>query len=169
MIQQHLSRLGNTKHLQRGDGDIRWFFANLATVKLAGEETGGEFCLVEIVGARGDMPPLHVHHMDDETFLLVDGEATLFVGGDVVQARSGSVVFAPRGVPHTYRIESETATWQVISTPAFAEFVLAASVPAESARLPTAPPAGDPAKVTELASAHGIEILGPPGALPAAA
>src|SRR5262245_41128330 len=169
MIQEQLPRLGNAKHLERGEGDSRWFFANLATVKLTGEETGGEFSLVEIVCAQGDMPPLHVHRVDDETFLLVDGEATLFVGGEVVRARPGSVVFAPRGVPHTYRVESETATWQVISTPAFAEFVLAASVPAESATLPTAPPATDPVRVTELASTHGIEILGPPGALPAAA
>ena len=52
----------------------------------------------------------------------------------------------------------------------FAAFVIAASQPADRAELPPPPP-GPPteaevAAVTELAAEHGIDLLGPPGALP---
>jgi hypothetical protein len=67
-------------------------------------------------------------------------------------------------------VAGETATHLVISSPpAFAEFLLEASVAAPARTLPTSPPSVDPAALAELATAHGIEILGPPGALPAAA
>jgi len=38
--------------------------------------------------------------------------------------------------------------------------------PAGAPTLPPAPQSIDPARVTEIAASYGIEILGPPGALP---
>jgi quercetin dioxygenase-like cupin family protein len=152
------------------DGDARWFLGNLAVVKLTGEETDGQFSLVEALAAKGDMPPLHVHHTDDETFLVVDGEMSMYVGDAVLRGGPGSIFFAPRGVPHAYRIESDTARWRVISSPpAFAEFVLETSVPAKALTLPTEPPALSPDELAGIAARYGIEILGPPGTLPVAA
>jgi quercetin dioxygenase-like cupin family protein len=150
------------------DAEARWFIENLATIKVTGDRTGGRFSLVEMVGRGGEMPPLHVHHVDDETFLVLEGELTLFVGDRVVRASAGSTVVAPKAVPHAYRIESEEARWLVISSPAaFAEFVAEASVPAETPTLPPGPPALAPAELAAVAAKHGIEILGPPGTLPA--
>jgi quercetin dioxygenase-like cupin family protein len=151
------------------EGEARWFLGNLATVKLTGEEAGGEFSLVEMVAPQGDMPPLHVHHRDDETFLVMEGELSVFLPGKQLRGGPGSVLFAPRGIPHVFRVESETARWRVISSPpAFPEFVLEASVPAKSLKLPPEPPALTPEEVTEIAAGYGIEILGPPGTLPSA-
>jgi hypothetical protein len=39
----------------------RWFFANLAQVKLSRAATGGAVAIVELTGPPGDMPPLHLH------------------------------------------------------------------------------------------------------------
>ncbi len=76
-----------------------------------------------------------------------------------------------KGVPHTYRVESsQPARWLAVCTPGdFGAFVLAASRPADRAGLP--PPPGPPteaevAAITAIALEHGIELLGPPGALP---
>jgi len=99
------------------DGEARWFLGSLATVKLTGADTEGQFSLVEMVGAKGDMPPLHVHHTDDETFLLIEGELSFYVGGQVLRGEPGSMLFAPRGIPHAYRVESETARWRVTGLP----------------------------------------------------
>ena len=155
------------KSLADGEGEVRWFLANLVTIKLTGDETGGHFSLIEMVGPKGDIAPLHVHRSDDETFLVLEGELTLFVGRQIVRGGPGSVFFAPKGIPHTYRIESETAKWRVISSPSvFAEFVAQASVPAAAATLPPGPPEGDPERLTAIAAEYGIEILGPPGTLP---
>jgi quercetin dioxygenase-like cupin family protein len=153
--------------LAPADGDARWFLGNLAVVKLTGEETDGQFSLVEALAARGDMPPLHVHHRDDETFLIIDGEMSMYVGDAALRGGPGSIFFAPRDVPHAYRVESDTARWRVISSPpAFAEFVLETSMPARALTLPSEPPMISPDELNETAARYGIEILGPPGTLP---
>ena len=150
----------------------RWFFANLVEVKLTQGAGGGKLSVVELSGPSGDMPPLHLHRGDDEAFYVLEGEMSFFIGTDRPARRAaGSLAFGPKGIPHTYRVESSgPARWLAICTPGdFAEFVLAASRPAESATLP--PPPAPPSEqevtaITALASEHGIELLGPPGALP---
>jgi quercetin dioxygenase-like cupin family protein len=149
------------------DGDARWFLGSLAVVKLTGEDTDGQFSLVELVAAKGEMPPLHVHHRDDETFLIVEGELSFYLDGQVLRGRPGSIVFAPRGIPHVFRVDSQTARWRVISSPpAFPEFLLEASVPAATLTLPTEAPTITPQQLSEIAARHGIEILGPTGTVP---
>ena len=41
----------------------------------------------------------------DATVLIVDGEATLVIGGKPVTARTGEMVIMPAGVPHSLRAE----------------------------------------------------------------
>jgi uncharacterized RmlC-like cupin family protein len=113
------------------------------------------------------MPPLHVHNRDDETFYVLEGELSLFVGAERVSVGSGQAAFAPRGLPHSYRVESEEARWLVIATPAgFESFVREVSEPAPAEQLPPADRVQDPAALAEAAAKVGIDILGPPGALP---
>lgn len=154
-------------------GGPRWFFANLVEVKLAREASGDTMSIVDISAPPGDMPPLHVHQTDDEAWAVLEGEVSFFVdGNEPVRVAAGGVAFGPKGVPHTYRVESDLpARMLAICTSGnFAAFVAAASRPAERPELPPAPP-GPPseaevAEIAELAREHGIELLGPPGALP---
>lgn len=46
--------------------------------------------------------PLHLHHSDDEAWYVLEGALCVRIGTDVVEARAGSAVLAPRGTPHTY-------------------------------------------------------------------
>jgi quercetin dioxygenase-like cupin family protein len=145
-----------------------WFIENLAYIHVDGDQTDNAFSLVEVQGRHGDMPPLHVHNRDDESFFVLDGELTLFVGHEEMKLSKGSAAVAPRQVPHCYRVESEMATFLVINSPAgFERFVAAAGEQAPSAELPPPGRHLDPATLAELAGEQGIEILGPPGALPA--
>ena len=108
-----------------------WFADTLGRVLVGGEETDGRSCVVEVSGRRGSMPPLHAHHVDDEIFHVLDGEITVYHGADLVRLSPGDTVLAPRGVPHTYRIESETARVLVTGTPAgFERFIEAFGMPA---------------------------------------
>jgi quercetin dioxygenase-like cupin family protein len=151
----------------------RWFFANLAEVKLTRHASGDQMSIVEISSPPGDMPPLHVHRTDDEAWVVLEGEVSFFAGSnEPIRVAAGGVAFGPKGVAHTYRVEGDgPARMLAICTPGdFAAFVIAASEPAERAELPPPPP-GPPteaevAAVTALAAEHGIELLGPPGALP---
>ena len=146
-----------------------WFIDHLVHVHVDGSTSGGALALLEERGRRGDMPPLHVHRRDDETFYLLEGELTLFVGGERLVLGPGQAAHAPRDVPHTYRVESEEARWLVITTPAgFDAFVREVSDPAPAEELPPAGRAVDPTLLGHAAAKAGIEILGAPGTLPGA-
>jgi quercetin dioxygenase-like cupin family protein len=144
-----------------------WFIDNLARVHVDGNVSGGSFDLVESEGRRGDMPPLHVHHDGDETFYVLEGELSLHLPDGSVTLGAGEAFFAPRGVPHVYRIESERARWLVVGTPdGFADFVREVADEPEGDGLPPLGREHDPARIGEAAARHGIELLGPPGMLP---
>jgi hypothetical protein len=79
------------------------------------------------------------------------------------------VVVAPAGVARTFRVGSEGTRWLVLTQvrclDRFADFGRAVSAPLDD---PCAswPSADEQAAVESLAAANGIELLGPPGALP---
>jgi quercetin dioxygenase-like cupin family protein len=144
-----------------------WFIDHLVHVLVDGDASGEALALLDERGRRGDMPPLHVHRRDDETFCVLEGELTLFVAGEQIVLGPGQAAFAPRDVPHAYRVESEEARWLVITAPAgFDAFVREVAEPAPADELPPAGRPIDPAVLARAAAAVGIEILGPPGALP---
>ncbi len=148
-------------------GQPLWFFVNLARVLVTPEESDGALGIVELTGTRGEMPPLHIHHREDEAFVVLDGELTVFTPGESLTLRAGDAAFAPKGVPHAYRVESERARWLGVSNPAgLASFVLAASDPAEANDLPPADRPVDMERLGAAADAHGIEIIAPPGTMP---
>jgi quercetin dioxygenase-like cupin family protein len=128
-------------------GENLWFLGTLARMKLEGHQTGGRFGLWEGVFPHGAAPPLH-SHPQDETFYVLEGEVTAWLvepeladaGGDPqawIETRSrrctpGTVVYAPGGAPHTFRVESDTARMLFISAPAGIEdFVRGLSEPAQ--------------------------------------
>ena len=133
------------------------FLDNEVHVHITSAQTGGTLALLESTAPRGDQTPLHVHHHDDEAFYVLEGELTLWVGDETHVLRAGQSAFALKGVPHALRVGDAPARWLVTSTPAgFEAFVRAVAA--------TAP---GPEELTRIAAEHGIEILGPPGMLPA--
>ena len=144
-----------------------WFIDNLVRVHVRGEDTDGRHALVELTGRRGDMPPLHVHQREDETFYVLDGALSVHLPGHSAEVGTGSAFVAPHGVPHAYRVESETARWLVACTPAgFDALVLETSEPAQADELPPPGRHHDVEALAAAAARHGIELLGPPGTLP---
>src|SRR4249919_2132325 len=141
-----------------------WYSGWLLTFLATGEETRGQFALMEQVARKGNVPPRHIHHREDETFYVVEGEMTFFVGDQTIKAAPGTMVFAPRDVPHSFTIDSEQVRLLVMVAPAGAEgFFKACSVPASSMTLP--PPAETPyseiQKMMALAPQYGFEFLPP--------
>jgi mannose-6-phosphate isomerase-like protein (cupin superfamily) len=131
----------------------RWFFTNLAQVKLTREASRGQLAIVELSGPTGDMPPLHLHRTDDEAWFVLEGELSFFVGrNEPVRVTAGGLAFGPKGVAHTYRVESsQPARWLAVCTPGdFAAFVLAASRPAERPGLPPPPEPPSDDEVAEV-------------------
>jgi quercetin dioxygenase-like cupin family protein len=87
-------------------------------VHLRGEQSAGAISVIETTPRPGAGPPLH-HHDFDEAFYVIEGQLTFRVREDTVIAGPGDVVFAPRGVPHTFANLSETRARQlIVCTPA---------------------------------------------------
>ena len=141
--------------MQAGEGDAVRGAAGAATlVKARAGQTGNLLEVFEQSAAAGSGPPLHVHHRCAETLYVISGEFTFEIGPDVSPAQAGTIVFVPRGVPHTYRNigrdEGRILFW---FTPA-ADMV---SYFEELAQFPAGPP-GDRI-LDEIASRHGVEII----------
>jgi quercetin dioxygenase-like cupin family protein len=156
-----------TTAVSTSTSDAIWFIDGRVRVHVAGDDTGGRLALLEMEAPRGHMPPLHVHHGEDETFVVLEGELTLYVGPEVHRLYEGDVALAPLGIPHTFRVETETARWVVSTSPAgFERFVEEVGEPAGGPGLPPEPVLPGPERFAEICAAFEIELLGPPGTLP---
>jgi quercetin dioxygenase-like cupin family protein len=71
----------------------------------------------EVEMVRGEEPPLHVHKNEDEWFYLFEGEMTFHVGGETYHGGPGAFVCFPRGIPHTFTVETPVARFLLINTP----------------------------------------------------
>jgi mannose-6-phosphate isomerase-like protein (cupin superfamily) len=146
-----------------GEGQAIWFLTNRMTIKATAESTGGAFGLVESLIAPGFSPPLHVHHREDESFWVLEGEVTMQCGDKSFRAGPGSFVFLPRDVPHSFVVEGDTPVRMLtLLTPGGGEGVfIDGGRPAERDGLP--PPApSDIAALKQVSERYGAEIVGPP-------
>ena len=96
-----------------------WFLNTLHTVRVRHDEGEDGISVMESLAPHGDSPPLHVHQNEDETFHVLEGELRVRAGDADVTIAAGETLLAPKGVPHTYRVESrEGARWLLITTAA---------------------------------------------------
>jgi mannose-6-phosphate isomerase-like protein (cupin superfamily) len=157
-----------------GISDFWWPFGpdvDRYTFKVSGEQTEGR--LVQLVGRanRGGAPPLHVHHDADETWYVLDGRLTVFVGDETIEAGPGDFVLGPMGVPHTFLVTSDQAEFLVTFSPAGTRgpsgygvegFFQDAAVPVVAGEAAPEPSEPDPVEFGRQMLRYGIEMVGPP-------
>jgi len=140
-------------------GQQRWFFGMLAEVKASSADTGGRYSFVEMTAPAGLQTPLHVHHVEDEGFYVLEGSVTIHVGEQTVELGPGQHAYGPRDGPHTFTIGPDGARMIWVLTPGgFEDFVEEVSTPAEA---PTVPPPSvvPPENAAEIVLRHGMELL----------
>jgi quercetin dioxygenase-like cupin family protein len=140
----------------------RWWFGALAIIRATAEQTNGQLSIIEVTEPPGAEAPLHVHHREDETFCVLEGNVTLHVGDETIEAGAGDIAFGPRDVPHRYTVGPEGCRMLFVCTPGgFERLVVGMSRPAESLTLPppiTEEPDWD--HVARVAVDNGCELLG---------
>ena len=77
-------------------------------IRIHGHDTGGVVSAVESHDVPDGGPPPHIHHREDEMFQILEGQYEWTVGGETFIAQRGTTIFAPRGIPHTYRYLGKT-------------------------------------------------------------
>lgn len=143
-----------------------WFLDTLVCVRVSHRDGGDRISVLEHTARRGDSPPLHIHANEDEIFHILEGDFRFQLGTEERTGQAGDTVRAPKGVPHTYRVESNSGRWLTVTThEQFEEFVRAMARKPDAKELP--PIAGPPGQeaieaLTGMAKRFGIEIVGPP-------
>ena len=137
-----------------------WLMTFLAT----GEDTQGQFALIEAVARKGNVPPPHIHHREEETFYVLEGAMTVSVGDCTIKATPGTMVVVPRHTVHSFVIESAELRVLILLTPAgmegwFKEFSVAA--PAMTLPPPAETPHSEIQEMLAAAPKYGIEFVLP--------
>jgi quercetin dioxygenase-like cupin family protein len=143
-----------------------WFLDTLVCIHVSHRDGTDRLSVLEHAARRGDSPPLHVHVHEDEVFHILEGDFRFRIGTGERTGTAGDTVLAPKGVPHSYRVESNGGRWLTVTRhEQFEDFVRAMARKADARELPPAgsPPSQDAvAALAAMAKKFGIEIVGPP-------
>ena len=98
---------------------LQWLGQTTVEVMLDAAASGGSLTILRGRQAGGDATPWHVHGREDETMLMLDGQALVWIGDrdHPQRVETGGVAFMPRDVPHAYVIDSRTADVVFLTTP----------------------------------------------------
>jgi mannose-6-phosphate isomerase-like protein (cupin superfamily) len=126
-------------------------------VKVSGDDTGGEFALLEVPAGPNAGPPLHMHHVENELFWVLEGELDVQVGTEIIRLTPGSCAYAPRLIPHTWQAVGERdVRFLTLAEPAghLEAFMRALTRLRQSGPL-------DPASTKALFEKYDMEVIGP--------
>jgi len=130
--------------------------ANIMDIKVSGSDNDGGFALFEQTSlSPGRGTPLHVHHLQNEMFYVLEGNYFFQVGTDKFYLSAGDSIFLPMKVPHAWTQVSEKGKMTVLFQPAGKMenfFTTVAALEKE----PT------PAEMAKLFADNEMEIVGPP-------
>jgi mannose-6-phosphate isomerase-like protein (cupin superfamily) len=140
--------------LGRGAGKAGFLGSIGVRFMIDGETTGGGFSLVEHpMSSHALAAPLHRHLREDEYSYVLEGHMGALLGGDVLEAGPGDLVFKPRGEWHTFwnAGEGPCRILEIIAPAGFEEFF------AELVDLGGVAQA-DPATLGELCERYALEM-----------
>ena len=148
-----------------GEGSAFWFLTDLYLIKRTSEDTGGAFTLAEVTSSPQSPPAPHIHHHEDETYYILEGEFEFLDNDRTFTAGAGSVVHLPKGRLHSHRNPGDVpARAAVFYAPAGVEgFMREAGKPAPDATsLPPPPDEADIERLLRVAEKYGFEAPPPP-------
>lgn len=99
------------------------YYATALDVYLRSEQTGGQFFASRSTVRPADAPPLHRHTREDEIWIINEGRFRFWVGGETLESCEtkdvgpGSIIYGPRGVPHTFQVLDETGDVTIFWSP----------------------------------------------------
>lgn len=158
----------------KGKGRPIWYAGNLMEFKVDSEGSQGLLTFIEVTFRRGEEPPVHVHHREDELYYVLEGELTFYVGDREFDATPGTLIFLPRDVPHALVVRGSSREGgppqarlilQWFPANRLEEYFQEMGEVAPEAVLPPPPGALDPERLAAALTRHEIEVLGPPPSL----
>src|SRR3954470_11267647 len=110
------------------------------TILLTGKDTGGRYCLIDMLVPPGGGPGPHRHDFE-ESFTVIEGEIETTFRGKTANVRVGETVNIPANAPHHFTNKTtKPARMLCICSPAGAEeFFMAIGQLVESRTTPPPP------------------------------
>ncbi|MDI9638839.1 cupin domain-containing protein [Kamptonema cortianum] len=127
------------------------------TLCLPPDKAGGTLGISLHEFEPGSGPPPHIHHQEDEAFIVDEGEFEFWYEGKTTYLGKGGVGYVSRGCPHTIKnVGTENGKlWIIVNSPTFHEFL------EKFFNLMSQPGEPDMRKVMALGNRYGIEFLPP--------
>ena len=134
------------------------------SILVSGAQTGGRYCLIDMIVPNGSGPPPHRHDFE-EMFTLLEGELEFTFRGETTTVLAGSSMNIPANAPHVFKNVSGSTVY--MCTPAGQEeFFTLVGDPLESRT--SSPPKLDKMALEErmkkakaLAPKYRTELLAP--------
>jgi quercetin dioxygenase-like cupin family protein len=139
-------------HVQPTEGARFHVTGDLMRVLASAEQTGDAYEMFVMEAVQGSGPPPHAHPWS-EAYLVLEGEAEVFVDGAHSIASTGCFFQIPAGTVHAHRVRSKSAKFVVVTSPRGARNFF------EEAHDET-----DFEKVVGIAIKHGFTVPSPAGA-----
>lgn len=141
-----------------------WFLNNRVAIRLSAAEGADGISIIDHRMPFGESPPLHIHHNEDEIFHVLDGAIRVRIGGSDRILRAGDIAIAPKGIPHSFRVESLSGArcLTICRGRDFETLVAQASRPATTAGLPPVAALSEAqiAAFAALCAANHIDLVG---------
>jgi len=138
-----------------GEGNRVRAFGNEIEFMLSGEQTGDSLTVGMASVPVGNGPPPHVHHSEDELFLILEGEYRIYLNGDWTRVGPGTVVYLPRGSVHTFQVAGEKPGrhWTLQTPSGFERYF------AQAGEILAAPGKPDLARLAAVTKEYGAEFV----------
>lgn len=146
--------------------ELFWFNNTLVAIHVSSVAGEDGICIVEHRMPYGDSPPLHVHRREDEVFHILEGRMRFNIDGHERIAVAGETAVAPKGLPHTFRVESREGA-RCLTVTRGSDFETLLRQMGRPAKRPELPPQAAPtpeiiAALTQCCAKNGIDIVGAP-------
>jgi quercetin dioxygenase-like cupin family protein len=125
--------------------------------KVTGNDTGGAFDYFIVQVAPKNGPPLHVHHIQEETIHVLKGRFKVRIGDEIFYVNEGGFAYLPAKVPHAFvNLTDDTGEVIVVYVPGGGHRFYEELGPLTRNGRP------DPKDVAAVFEKYDMSLLGPP-------
>jgi quercetin dioxygenase-like cupin family protein len=142
-------------------GQAVWMLGGRYTIRVSGDDSGGELTVMEMELPVGSGPPPHTH-AGGETVYVVEGTLSYHIGEETIEAGPGDVIYIPAGTVENFEPTSKARVIITYTPGGMDKYFLEVGEPAPEAGLPPTPE-GPPSpefveRMASVGKSYGLDM-----------
>lgn len=130
--------VANAVVTKMGTGQAIWMLGGRYTVRVSGEDSGGELTVMDMELPVGSGPPPHTHS-GGETVYIAEGTVRYHIAEQTFDAGAGDVIHIPAGTVENFEPTSKARVIITYTPGGIDKYFLEVGEPAPEAGLPPTP------------------------------